>query len=59
MGSQDCSVDQGSKLSSLLYIISTNEIPLLYKRLNTPIFTKLTIKENNNDYNISYNNYEI
>ena len=33
---------QWGKLSSLLYILYTNEIPLLYRIINSPIFTPLT-----------------
>ena len=35
-------VCQGSKLSSLLYILYTNEIPLLYKLINTDLYDRLT-----------------
>ena len=37
-----CSVIQGSKLSSLLYNLYTNEIPLVYKIINTPLYNKIT-----------------
>ena len=40
--SGESSVCQGSKLSSLLYILYTNEIPLLDKVINTDLFTRLT-----------------
>ena len=36
---------QGSKLSSPLYILYTNEIPLLDKMINTDLFTRLTDKD--------------
>ena len=39
LDSLKCSVIQGSKLSSLLYILYTNEIPLLYKLVGTPLMT--------------------
>ena len=42
INSSDCSVCQGSKLSSLLYILYSNEIPLLHNILNTDIHTRLT-----------------
>ena len=37
-----CSVLQGSKLSSLLYILYCNEIPLLYRLVGSPIMNTLT-----------------
>merc|ERR1712240_130095 len=37
-----CSVIQGIKLSSLLYTIYTNEIPLLHKLMDNATFTNLT-----------------
>ena len=40
--SGNSSVCQGSKLSSLLYILYTNEIPLLDKLTNTDIYDRLT-----------------
>ena len=42
--SNPCSVLQGSKLSSLLYTLYCNEIPLLYKLIGSPLsknFTKI------------------
>ena len=52
MPSLDCSVVQGSKLSSLLYIIYTNEIPYLHKFLNVNQFSQyaseLTNKKHEN-----------
>ena len=43
--SGESSVCQGSKLSSLLYILYTNEIPLLDKMTNNDFFTRLTQKD--------------
>ena len=43
--SGNSSVCQGSKLSSLLYILYTNEIPLLDKVINTDLFNRLTDKD--------------
>ena len=37
-----CSCVQGSKLSSLLYTLYTNEIPLLYKLLNNKLYKNIT-----------------
>ena len=42
INSGNSSVCQGSKLSSLLYILYTNEIPLLDKLTNTEINDRLT-----------------
>ena len=42
-----CSVLQGSKLSSLLYCIYCNEIPLLYKLVNSQYFNILTGEQPN------------
>ena len=42
--SLDCSVIQGSKMSGILYIIYTNEIPLIHTLMLDEIFTKLTGK---------------
>ena len=39
-----CSCVQGSKLSSLLYTLYTNEVPLLYKLLDSKLYQKLTGK---------------
>ena len=38
----DCSVIQGSKLSSLLYTLYINEVPLISKLIGTEIYGKLT-----------------
>ena len=43
--SGESSVCQGSKLSSLLYILYTNEIPLLDNITNNDFFTRLTRKD--------------
>ena len=43
--SGNCSVCQGSKLSSLLYILYTNEIPLLDKIINTELHNRLNDKD--------------
>ena len=43
MKSLDCSVIQGSKLSSLLYILYTNEIPNLHKLVLTKIYSPVII----------------
>ena len=40
--SLECSVIQGSKMSSLLYILYTNEIPLLHKIIGSDIYFHLT-----------------
>ena len=54
MDSLNCSTIKGSKLSSLLYIIYTNEIPLLYNIMNSPIYNKLTSTNcSSNFYNIN------
>ena len=37
-----CSCVQGSKLSSLLYTLYTNEIPLLYKLINNKLYKNIT-----------------
>ena len=37
-----CSCIQGSKLSSLLYTLYTNEIPLLYKLINNKLYKSIT-----------------
>ena len=43
----NCSVIQGSKMSSLLYILYTNEIPLLGNIMtNNDIFSKITSSSN-------------
>ena len=47
--SGESSVCQGSKLSSLLYILYTNEIPLLDKMTNNDFFTRLTSKDKMTD----------
>lgn len=44
LDSPQCSVIQGSKLSAILYTLYTNEVTLLYKLMNQPIFTKMTGK---------------
>ena len=51
ISSGNSSVCQGSKLSSLLYILYTNEIPLLDKLLNTDINDKMTDCDTRNDRN--------
>ena len=43
--SGNSSVCQGSKLSSLLYILYTNEIPLLDRLMNTDLYKRLTDKD--------------
>ena len=58
MDSLKCSVIQGSKLSSLLYILYTNEIPLLYQLINTPIYSKLTNEQQQIQFE-DINNYVI
>ena len=40
--SPECSVLQGSKLSSLLYCLYCNEIPILYKLINTDLYYRMT-----------------
>ena len=40
-----CSVIQGSKLSSLLYTIYINEVPLLYKNMNSANFKLISLRE--------------
>ena len=45
--SPSCSVTQGSKLSSVLYNIYINEMPLLYKLINDNIYTTLTFEKIN------------
>ena len=42
LNSPQCSVVQDSKMSSLLYILFTNEIPLLSKIMRNPILKELT-----------------
>ena len=52
--SPQCSCIQGSKMSSLLYIIYTNEIPLLSKIMHSNTLTTLTGNQpytNDNDIN--------
>ena len=51
-----CSVLQGSKLSSLLYVIYCNEIPLLHKLVGSKIMPFMTNHGSNiNTQNISHN----
>merc|ERR1712240_720890 len=45
-----CSVIQGSKLSSLLYTIYTNEIPQLYKLMDMTNFRLITDSDLTNDF---------
>jgi len=45
-----CSVIQGSKLSSLLYTIYTNEIPQLYRLMDKTNYTYITNDTLTNDY---------
>ena len=40
-----CSVIQGSKLSSLLYTIYINEVPLLYKIMNSAKFRLISLRD--------------
>ena len=56
--SGESSVCQGSKLSSLLYILYTNEIPLLDKMTNNDFFTRLTNKDKMTDLN-DIDNYTV
>ena len=51
LDSLEYSVVQGSKLSSLLYILYTNEIPLLHKLINNELYYKLTGDNSTNIYN--------
>ena len=45
---------QGSKLSSVLYNIYTNEIPLLYKLINENIYETLTFEKINKFTNVDH-----
>ena len=51
-----CSVIQGSKLSSLLYIIYTNEIPYLHKFITDNKYNIYYNKITNNTYKITFEN---
>ena len=53
--SPNCSVVQGSKLSSVLYNIYTNEIPLLYKLVNDKTYETLTFENLYKITNIEHN----
>ena len=50
INSMNCSVIQGSRLSGLLYIIYTNEIPLLYKLMQEKEWYQKNMKENPTKY---------
>ena len=51
-----CLVLQGSKLSSLLYVIYCNEIPLLHNLVGSQLMTKLTDTQYHiNNANITHN----
>ena len=50
-----CSVVQGSKLSSVLYNIYTNEIPLLYKLINDETYETLTFENLHKFSNVDHN----
>ena len=53
--SNPCSVLQGSKLSSLLYTLYCNEIPLLYKLIGSPLSKNFTkVPDNFNTKNIHH-----
>ena len=49
--SLDCSVIQGSKLSSLLYISYTNEVSVLYKLLSDEDWMRKNLDENVKEFN--------
>ena len=53
--SPNCSVVQGSKLSSVLYNIYTNEIPLLYKLVNDKTYETRTFENLYKITNIEHN----
>ena len=56
MPANPCSVLQGSKLSSLLYVIYCNEIPLLRNLVGSQNMTQLTDKQYTVDTtNITHN----
>ena len=54
--SSQCSVLQGSKLSSVLYNTYCNEIPILYKLMDSPLYRQMTNTDNSTSTNnISHN----
>ena len=54
--SLQCSVLQGSKLSSVLYNTYCNEIPILYKLMDSPLYRQMTNTDNSTSTNnISHN----